>query len=288
MHRNLFIGLLLIALLGCGEKSIPRPAGSTETEVPDNTPAHGIDLSHWKLTLPIGAPTEIEPPEILNYAQLAEVKPYMYDDTTDGSLVFYATPGASTANSSYSRSELREQMQPGSNSVNWTFAQGGRMRAKLAVPEVSRDASGDPHRVIVLQIHGRLTNEQRDLIGEDDNNAPPIMKVYWQKGYVRLKSKYLKDPDATYEELLHTDAWGDDEGYTFPEEVGTDPFTVEIVADAAGMRVTLNDKETHTYTGFDMDKWGAFENYFKAGNYLQARESDAFARVKFYELTVTH
>lgn len=40
--------------------------------------------------------------------------------------------------------------------------------------------------------------------------------------------------------------------------------------------------------GFDMEKWGVFENYFKAGNYLQAREPDAYARVKFYELTATH
>jgi len=35
-----------------------------------------------------------------------------------------------------------------------------------------------------MQIHRRLTHEQRDLIGENDDNAPPVLKVYWNKGYV--------------------------------------------------------------------------------------------------------
>jgi hypothetical protein len=37
-----------------------------------------------------------------------------------------------------------------------------------------------------------------------------------------------------------------------------------------------------------MQKWGVFENYFKAGNYLSTIDSGAFARVKYYELKVTH
>ncbi|NJB87099.1 hypothetical protein GGR26_002876 [Lewinella marina] len=127
----------------------------------------------------------------------------------------------------------------------------------------------------------------RDRIGENDNNAPPTMKNYWRKGKVRLKSKNHKYPEPSHVEMFHTTALGDDQSYIFPEKVGTEPSTLEIVADAAGMRVTLNDRETRTYAGFDMEKWGGFENYFKAGNYLQAKEPDAFARVKFYEPTAT-
>ncbi len=45
---------------------------------------------------------------------------------TSGALVFYAFPSnATTANTKYTRSELREQMVPGDNNTNWTFAQGG-------------------------------------------------------------------------------------------------------------------------------------------------------------------
>ena len=77
-------------------------------------------------------------------------------------------------------------MVPGDNNVNWTFADGGTLKAKLSVDEVSRDDEGEYHRIIILQIHGRLTNEQRDLIGQKDNNAPPVLKIYWDKGKISI------------------------------------------------------------------------------------------------------
>ena len=130
----------------------------------------------------------------MGYATNDVLKPYMYNDSIEGALVFYTKPGSSTPNSSYSRTELREQMVSGSDSHNWTFIEGGKIKGRLRMDETSRDSSGKPHRVIVMQIHGRLTDEQRNLINQKDNNAPPIMKVYWTDGYVRLKSKVLKDP----------------------------------------------------------------------------------------------
>ena len=118
----------------------------------------------------------------------------MYNDSLRGAIVFHAFPSQSTTrNTKYSRSELREQMVPGENNVNWTFKQGGYMKGKLSMKEVTRDADGKYHRVIIMQIHGRLTNEQRDLIGEDDNNAPPMLKIYWDNGKIRVKTKVLKN-----------------------------------------------------------------------------------------------
>ena len=247
-----------------------------------------IDLSNWKVTLPIGSPDEVEPPEIIDYATDERLMPYMYNDSTDGSLVFYTTLGSSTANSSYSRTELREQMVPGSNSTNWTFTEGGRMKGTLSVPEISSDAGGNSHRTLVMQIHGRLTNEQRDLIGEDDNNAPPVLKIYWQKGKIRVLTKKLKDVDAPEEEILHTNAWEDNEGYTFPEVIGTDRFNLEIIASHGRLEVILNETDTVVYEDIHMQKWSVFENYFKAGNYLQTLDAGASAIVKYYELEVTH
>ncbi|MEB8346133.1 polysaccharide lyase family 7 protein [Flavobacteriaceae bacterium KMM 6898] len=247
-----------------------------------------IDLSHWKLTLPVGKPTEVEPPEILDYATNETVKPYFYNDSTDASIVFYAFPNATTANTKYSRSELREQMVPGDNNTNWTFKQGGTMKGKLAMEEVSRDSDGKYHKVIIMQIHGRLTNEQRDLIGQKDNNAPPILKIYWDKGKIRVKTKTLKNLSLNEPEVLYEEAWGDDEGFNFEQEVGFRKFTLEVKVSEGKMVIVLNNTEYKVYENIHMKKWGAFENYFKAGNYLQSIDEGSYAKVKYYELEVLH
>lgn len=247
-----------------------------------------IDLSHWTITIPTGKPTSVGPPEIFNYASNEELKPFFYKDPTDGAFVFYAYPAASTRNSSYSRTELREQMEPGNNSVNWTFAQGGTMKGTLSVPKISSSANGNLHRVIVMQIHGRLTNSQKQLIGADDNNAPPMLKIYWEKGKIRVKTKVLKNKNASDTEILHEEAWIDDEGRNFKEIVDTDKFTLEVKVSDGKLQVTLNDKETFVYDSDDIKRWGVFENYFKAGNYFQSRENGSFAFVKYYNLEVKH
>ncbi|UXX78269.1 polysaccharide lyase family 7 protein [Reichenbachiella carrageenanivorans] len=249
-----------------------------------------IDLSHWKVTLPIGdkKPIEVSPPEILGYATNAELKPFMYNDSTDGSLVFYTYPGATTGNTKYSRTELREQMVPGDNNTNWTFAQGGRMKGTLSVPDISKKADGKFDRTIIMQIHGRLSNEQKELIGQKDNNAPPILKIYWHNGYVRVKTKVLKDINATGKAILATDAWGDDEGYNFPQYVGHEPFTLEVLVTEGRMEIKLNDGKPKVYENIHMRKWGVFENYFKAGNYFTSLDPKAYAYVKYYALEVDH
>lgn len=252
-----------------------------------------IDLSNWKVTLPVtneeGKPYEIEPPEILNFANNKIAKPYMYIDSTAGAIVFHAMPTESTTkNTKYTRSELREQMEPGNNNVNWTFEQGGNLKAKLAMDETTRESNGKYHRTIILQIHGRLSNEQRDLIGADDNNAPPILKIYWDKGKVRVKTKMLKKLNATDLEILHEDAWIDDDGFNFEQKVGFRKFALEVQVSEGKMVVILNGSEYKVYENIHMRRWGIFENYFKAGNYFQSRDEGAFSKVKFYELEISH
>lgn len=285
------ISTIVLASISCS-KAVTQPVGES---IPSPKLVEGvdyflphIDLNNWKVTLPIGDPTEVKPPEILDYANNPLLKDYMYNDSTDGSLVFYAYPNSTTTNSSYSRTELREQMVPGSNNTNWTFADGAYMKGTLKLHDISAAENGDPHRTIIMQIHGRLTNEQRDLIGASDNNAPLVLKIYWYEGKVRVKTKVLKDLNASDTEILHTDAWGDDDGFNFSKTVGNDPFTLEVKVEEGRMEVILNEEESIVYDGIHMEKWGVFENYFKAGNYLQTRDEGAFARVKYYALEVSH
>ena len=299
-HSSLGIALggflLLMLIVSCSvtnDEIIKNP--TPDEEVPADQKEEGvdyflphIDLNNWKVTLPIGNPTEVEPPEILDYGNNKMLKEFMYNDSTDGSLVFYTYPAASTRNSSYSRTELREQMEPGSNKVNWTFAQGGTMRGRLKMDNISKDSDDDFHRTIIMQIHGRLTDEQRDLIGEDDNNAPPMLKIYWNKGKVRVKTKLLKDLNAPDEDILSVDAWTDDEGFNFSEAVNFDPFTLEVKVSEGRMEIILNDDESVVYDSEHIRRWGIFENYFKAGNYLATKDEGAFARIKYYDLEVKH
>lgn len=264
-----------------------RKKGKKKAKLPE------IDLSSWKVTIPEGegkgGAISVEPPEILEYATNEILKPYMYNDSTKGALVFYAYPSsATTANTKYSRSELREQMVPGNDKVNWTFKQGGTLKAKLAMNEVSRDKNGKYHKVIILQIHGRLTDEQRDLIGQKDNNAPPVLKIYWQNGKIRVKTKKLKFAGVDATGILHKEAWTDDEGFNFEDEVGFRKFAIEVKVSNGKIVVSLNKSEFKVFENQSLKRWGIFENYFKAGNYFQTRDEGAFAKVNFYELEVKH
>lgn len=247
-----------------------------------------INLSNWKVTLPIGNPTEVSPPEISKYATNPVLKPFMYNDSINGALVFYTYPGSTTANTSYSRTELREQIIPSNNSVNWKFDQGGNMKGTLAVTDISKDQNGNYYRTIIMQIHGRLTDQQKVLIGAKDNNAPPMLKIYWIDGKVRVKTKVLKNLNATNIEMLHEDAWGDDVGYTFPEYVGFDKFSLEVKVSDGRMEVILNGTSSKVYNDVHIQKWGIFENYFKAGNYFQSLDKNSSATVKYYSLEVKH
>lgn len=252
-----------------------------------------IDLSHWKVTLPItndnGKPIEIEPPEIFDFASNELAKPYMYIDSTKGAIVFHSLPtNSTTKNTKYTRSELREQMEPGNNNVNWQFSDGAYMKGKIAIDQVTKDRDGKYHRIIIMQIHGRLTNEQKELIGADDNNAPPILKIYWDKGKIRVKTKILKNINAESPEILHESAWDDDAGFNFEEEVGFRKFTLEVKVRDGKMVIGLNGNEYKVYDNIHIKKWNIFENYFKAGNYFQTRDEGASSRVRFYELEVKH
>ncbi|WP_299780277.1 polysaccharide lyase family 7 protein [uncultured Formosa sp.] len=304
--RKEILGLLVIVFLSvnatCQEKTSSDTDSSSSSKVEKKDKKKkkkkkyklpDIDLSHWSVTTPElnkkGSAMSVEPPEILNYATDERLIPYMYNDSVSGALVFYSFPSdATTANTKYTRCELREQMVPGDNNKNWTFADGAYMKGKLAMEDVSKASDGKFHKVIIMQIHGRLTDEQRDLIGQKDNNAPPILKIYWQDGKVRVKTKKLKNLSATDEELLDKDAWDDDDGFTFEQEVGFGKFILEVKISEGKMVVVLNKNEYAVYEDIHMKRWGIFENYFKAGNYFQSRDEGAFAKVKYYELEVKH
>lgn len=285
-----FSKIIILATLS----SIPLSYGQNSKKEKSKKTAD-IDLSHWSLTVPEGDPNkpgnplDVGYPELLDYANNILLQKWIYNDEKDRSIVFYASPtGKTTANSHFSRSELRETMDLGNKNVNWKFTQGGKFKGTYAIDVVSKENDGKYSKVIIAQIHGRLTNEQRDLIGQKDNNAAPILKIYWDNGKIRVKTKVLKNVDTSDKDILTTVAWVDDEGTDFKEKVDFNKFTLEIKVSDGRLEVILNGSETLVYNNSSIKKWGVFENYFKAGNYLQSQEPSAFAKVKLYSLQVFH
>lgn len=292
--KNIFIFLILCAC----SKEVAQNTGVSDPI--DDTPVEvvlaDIDFSNWKLTLPIdennnGSPDEYQPDVLKNlgYQTLESILPYMYDDIEDSSIVFYTFPDVSTTNSSYSRTELRELINLSNARDNWTLLAGGELVGRLKVESVSENQESDDvyHKIIVMQIHGIISEEDMDLHGFSSNNGPPLIKIYWKDGYVWCHKKSLIDESTEGNALLETsnNTWTDIKvnlGYA-----GFEVFDFRITATDARLEVQLNQDTPFVYEDISLDKW-PYENYFKAGNYLTSTNSDAFSYVKYYELSISH
>lgn len=303
IYKVSFLSLCVLMCVCCSSNDELEPPTPTNTSTPTTpdpiTPVVNyadIDFADWKVTLPVdenndGKPDEYQPNELINfgYQTLMSVQPFMYDDTDDESLVFYTFPDVSTANSSFSRTELRELINPSNSKENWTLLEGGVMKGRLKVADVSENSSSSDmyHKVIVMQIHGIISEADMATHGFSSNNGPPLLKIYWKDGYVWSHKKSLIDESTSGNDLLETSnsTWYDIKenlGY-----VGFDAFDFKIEASDAKISVTLNNESPFTYEDVSLDKW-PFENYFKAGNYLTTTDANAFSYVKYYNLYLTH
>ncbi len=301
---RLFYTIVIVFLATCCDKNeeLTRPSADSldgnntnNDNDPDSVYAD-INFSNWKVTLPTdennnGSPDEYQPHQLVNYGYqtIEAVRSFMYDDTEDTSLVFYTYPDVSTTNSSYSRTELRELINPNNSRENWTLLEGGEMTGRLKIQEVSKNnqSSDDYHKVIVMQIHGIISQEDMDTYSFSGNNGPPLIKIYWKDGYIWCHKKSLVNETTNGLDLydVYGDTWSDIKinlGY-----VGYDAFDFRITASDAKIEVQLNDNLSYVYQDISLDKW-PFENYFKAGNYLTTTHDNAYSYVKYYNLEITH
>lgn len=277
--------------ISSGVETFKQPTASDQ----ENTYA-SIDFSNWKLTLPVdennnGSPDEYLPASLVNgaYRSNNKIKPFMYDQLEDSSIVFYTYPHSSTTNSSYSRTELRELINPSNSRINWTLAQGGEMKGRLKLEAISKDAdsSMEYHKTIVMQIHGIISISDMETHGFSSNNGPPLIKIYWKDGFLWSHKKSLVNEATSGDALLEVTSsiWTDEKdnlGY-----VGFEPFDFRITTTNAKIELQLNENEPLIYQDISLEKW-PFENYFKAGNYLGTNAQGAFSYVKYYTLGVNH
>jgi len=297
IYTVIFSFLLCIS---CSEKDSETPLiiEEIEEEIDDTetTTYSDINFSNWKLTLPIdennnGSPDEYQPDVLVNggYRNIAAIAPYMYDDTSDASLIFYTFPASSTTNSSYSRTELRELISPSNSRVNWTLETGGILRGKLKMLSISEDntSSRQYHSTIVMQIHGIISIEDMARLNLTSNNGPPLIKMRWIDGDLWVYKKSLVNEATSGDDLfdVSSSTWVDEKHNM--GTVGFDAFEFNITASAGKIELQLNDETPYVYEDISLAKW-PFENYFKAGNYLATTQTSAFSSLKYYNLTVTH
>jgi hypothetical protein len=216
-------------------------------------PAELLDLTNFKLTLPIGepeTPTEIKQPELASYEQ----EPYFWFDAAKQAVVFQAPAGGvTTSGSDYPRCELREMTGGGAENAAWSMTDGTHsMTIRQAITQLPVVKA----HVVAGQIHD----------GEDD----VVM--------IRLEGEHL-----------FVEGGGEELGDLNPSyQLGTE-FTVRIVASAGMIRVFYDDL---TLPKVEVPSQ-ATDCYFKAGVYTQSNpergdEPTAYGEVAIYELEVTH
>lgn len=233
-----------------------------------DTPNKNFDLSHWKLTLPVASDGSTSgKAATISTAKLTSgyVSPWFYTDGVDGQMSFWSpVVGATTSGSPYTRSELREMLNPNDDSVNWNLDGESILDARASVQQVP-SASG---RVVVGQIHGYTDG--------------PLIKITYMHdfgtGLGTLVAQLNATPSATsaIDFVLATNLHlGDD-------------FTYRI--DVLNHTVTVSSETGASNTWVIDPSWNTSTLYFKAGAYTiaQGTNSTDGSAVSFSRLAATH
>lgn len=245
---------MTLLLLGCLQ------VGGKE---PSKSPSANFDLTHWKLTLPVneagelsGKASEIQAAELSGYTH-----PNFFYSDENGGMVFRApVVGATTEGSDYSRSELRELVDPADDNVCWAAPGTHVLNARCRVTEVPSS-----QKVIIGQIHSST------------GKAKPLIKLQFFKG--RIEALIKESPTK-----------GKDHKLTFPDIGLGNDFDYEIKFEDGLLSITVNDL-AQSVEVYEMDaEWADQEFYFKAGAYVQDQEgpSTEGGSVTFSRLKASH
>jgi len=217
-------------------------------------PGSYLDLSSWRLTLPVDTeraetPDEVSLPELSSFSD----ERYFYFDASTGGVVFRAhCGGETTRGSDYPRCELREMTRDGAEQAAWNTDDNAVhvMTMKAAITETP----AAKRHVVCAQIH----HANDDLL------------------MVRLEGTKLFIERNSVDRVMLNRRY----------ELG-DPFQLRIQAGRGTVNVWYNDQHSMNW---QVSQNGC---YFKAGCYTQSNLShgdmaDACGEVVFYELNVEH
>jgi hypothetical protein len=251
-------------------------ADDTEPKAYLGAPSSYFDLSHWYLTLPSG--DAVSTAQLNSGYQYADV---FYTDTRNGGMVFKCPNLAGhTANSTHSRTELREVLNPSNSSMsdpsnNWTTSMGGRMITALRVDHTSTTGTANVGNVVIGQIHGPSTEVVRlhyvKLPSQSSGRLYAAMEDVYGHG--------VHSPD------LVSNATGD--GIKLGERF---TYQLRLVGTTLTIYIGRANHTTVKYTRTIDSGYVGKNLYFKAGVYNQNNTGDAsdYAQATFFKLTHTH
>jgi hypothetical protein len=238
-----------------------RPVSPTTSAPRELVPADVLDLTNWKITLPLGnkpdEADEIEQP-VLSRFQLA---PFFHVDSTGKGVVFRANVGgATTSGSGYPRSELREMTGGGSEDAAWSNKSG--VHVMTIVQAITATPTEKPE-VAAGQIHG-----------EDDVVA--MVRLEKNRLFIERDGEDVGELDDNY-------------------RLGT-KFTIEMRATPAGIRITYNGSRVIEYDEVGDDNYFKAGCYTQASDKPQDDDRDdqeydkpsAYGEVIIYSLKVRH
>jgi Ca2+-binding RTX toxin-like protein len=236
---------------------------------PNAVPSSNFDLSQWKLQLPIDAKGTFK-------GKAAEVKSlngYTHQEYfhtgADGAIVLSApVQGATTGNSRYARSELREMA--GSTEAAWTLRHGGQLSATLQVDVAPTQADGTYGKIVVGQVHGG--NGQ-------------LVRLAWEDGTLF----YANDITANGEKDIHIELLN--EQGEQPSVSLNETFSYTISVSSRQLEVSVfADGNTYSSVSAIHRKWDDNHFYFKSGNYLGINEGggSGYGQVSLLAIDVNH
>ncbi len=240
----------LTATLPASSSGSGGDSEDTSTTSTDKLPSQILNLSNWKLTLPIstasgGDAEEIKQPQLASYTNAS----YFFSDSAQDGVVFRANAGgATTSGSQYPRSELRE-MNTNGDEASWSNANSEHSmtltEAITAVPRVKP-------QVVAGQIH-----DQSDDVIE--------IRLEDKDLFVQANGKTVGELDANY-------------------VLGT-KFAIVVTANPQGISVSYNGVPKVTY-----DKIGSGYYFkagcYTQSNTAHGDASDAYGEVVIYDLQV--
>ncbi len=220
--------------------------------VAEQFPGSVLDLSNWRLTLPVdtprsGKPDEVEQPEL---QECSDPRSFFVDSSGKGVAFRAHCDGVPTKGSGYPRSELRQMVKNGKKQASWDTddddLQSMEMRVAITVAPVKKQ------HVVCAQIHNA-----------DDDLA--MIRLEGTKLFVERNSVDRVMLDRHY-------------------KMGT-PFDLKMQAGGGKVKVWYNGDERMDW------KVTSRGCYFKAGCYTQSNlskgdDASSYGEVVIYRLKI--